>query len=60
MNQVDTTVVAQQQLTFADGEANISLDTAQTAYRDITQNGMDISHFFERPIIIQRYTWGLS
>lgn len=57
MNQVDTTVVVQQQLTFADGEANISKDTAQTAYRDVTQNGMDISHFFERPIIIQRYTW---
>ena len=57
MNQVETTIVTQQQLAFADGESNISKDSAQMTYRNVTQNGMDISHFFERPINTQTYSW---
>lgn len=56
-NQTETTVETQQQMTFADGEANVSRDSAQMLYRDITTNGMDISHFFERPINTQSYSW---
>lgn len=56
-NQTDTTVSTQQQITFADGEANVAIDRVQVAYRDITQNGMDISHFFERPINLHAYSW---
>lgn len=57
MNQNETTVVREQQVTFADGEANISMETASMDHRTITQNGMDISHFFERPINIHTYVW---
>lgn len=57
MNQNDTTVVREQQITFADSEANISVEMASMDHRTITQNGMDISHFFERPINTQTYTW---
>lgn len=36
---------------------NISVERASEDYRTITQNGMDISHFFERPINIRSYEW---
>ncbi len=36
---------------------NVSIERASEDYRTITQNGMDISHFFERPINIQSYEW---
>ncbi len=56
-NITETNVQVQQQLAFADTEMNVSKETASVDYRTITQNGMDISHFFERPINIQAYEW---
>lgn len=56
-NQNSTTVATEQQITFADAEADISIKQSDTSYRSITQNGMDISHFFERPINTQTYSW---
>jgi len=56
-NQTETTVVVEQQIAFADSEADVSLKRSDATMRDITQNGMDISHFFERPINTQTYSW---
>ena len=56
-NITETNVQTQQQTTFADTEMNVSVEKASEDYRTITQNGMDISHFFERPINIQSYEW---
>ena len=56
-NITETNVQVQQQITFADTEMNVSAESASVDYRTITQNGMDISHFFERPINIQSYEW---
>lgn len=44
-------------MAFADTEMNVSTRTVSESYRSITENGMDISHFFERPINIQTYEW---
>ena len=48
----------QEQLTFEDSEMNVSLSREPLSYRQITSNGMDISHFFERPIKV--YDAGIS
>ena len=47
----------QQQLTFADGEEDISSLSTSLDYRTITDDGLDISHFFERPIKIEDLEW---
>jgi len=57
--QIDnTTLEDHQQQAFID--ASPFLETAR-AYippkAAVTENGMDISHFFERPILIQSYEW---
>ncbi len=50
-------MVVEQQITFADTEADISSKQSDASMREITENGMDISHFFERPINTQTYVW---
>lgn len=44
-------------MTFADGEVDVSASVASLDYRTITDNGMDISHFFERPIKLFDKEW---
>ncbi len=47
-----------QQQAFIDATPLLSSDRAQIPPRaDVTENGMDISHFFERPILVQTYEW---
>ncbi len=47
-----------QQQAFIDAVPMLSSDRAQIpSHADITDNGMDISHFFERPILVKSYEW---
>ncbi len=50
----------QEQLTFEDSEMNVSSSYEPLSYRQITSNGMDISHFFERPIKVYDGEWDNS
>lgn len=50
-------IEVQQQLTFADSEVDVSTVRVPMDHRTITQHGMDISHFFERPMNIYSSEW---
>ena len=56
-NETQAHIEHQQQLSFADGEVDASVETIPLSYRDVTDNGMDISHFFERPIRLIDVEW---
>lgn len=54
----DQQIEQNQQQSFIDASPFLESNRAsipKTA--DVTENGMDISHFFERPILIQSYEW---
>ena len=47
----------QEQITFEDAEMNVNQSRESLSYRQVTTNGMDISHFFERPIKVYDGEW---
>ncbi len=57
--QIDnTTMEDHQQQTFIDAAPFLETDRSYVPMKaTITENGMNISHFFERPILVQSYEW---
>lgn len=55
---IDQQIEQNQQQAFIDASPFLQTDRASVpSSADVTQNGMDISHFFERPILVQTYEW---